>query len=75
MQTEEKNLSEAKKYLKRNYLETTVSMDIVENNVVKGNGQLTVNCTVKLLGLFKSDWMKTFTFKNNKIVSMLARRR
>ena len=74
MLTEEELLLKAKKYLKRNYLETTASMDTIENNVVNGNGQLTVNCTVKLLGLFKSDWTKTFTFKDNKIVSMQARR-
>ena len=74
MLTEEELLLNAKKYLKRNYLETTVSMDTIENNVVNGNGQLTVNCTVKLLGLFKSDWTKTFTFVDNKIVSVQARR-
>jgi len=74
MLTEEELLLKARKYLKRNYLETTASMDTVENNVVNGNGQLTVNCTVKLLGLFKSDWTKRFTFKDNKIVSMQARR-
>lgn len=75
MQTEEDLLLKAKKYLKRNYLETTVSMDTMENNVINGRGQLKVYCTVRLLGLFKSDWIKTFTFKDNKIVSMQARRR
>ena len=74
MLTEEELLLKAKKYLRRNYLETTVSMESIENNVVSGNGRLTVNCTVKLLGLFKSDWTKTFTFVDNKIVSMQARR-
>ena len=38
--TEEELLSKAKKYLKRNYLETTVSMDTIKNNVDNGNGQL-----------------------------------
>lgn len=74
MLTEEELLLKAKKYLKHNYLETTVSMDTIENNVVNENGQLTVNCTVKLLGLFKSDCTKTFTFVDNNIVSMQARR-
>lgn len=72
---EEELLSAAKRHLKRRYLETTISMDIIENKVAKGNGQFKVFCAVKSLGLFRSDWIKTFTFKDGKIVSMQAKRR
>lgn len=75
MITEEELVLSAKRYLKYRYLETTISMDVLENKVVKENGQLTVDCTVKFLGLFKSDWTKTFTFKNGKVVSMQATKR
>lgn len=67
-------MSAAKRYLKRKYLETTVSMDVIENTVVNGDGQLRVRCTVKSLGLLKSDWIKTFDFKRGKIVTMHAKR-
>lgn len=49
--TEEELVEEAKRYLRRRYLETTVSMDVLENKVVNGTGQLRVNCVVKSLGL------------------------
>ena len=74
MRTEEEVLSAAKRYLKRKYLETTVSMDVIENTVVNGDGQLRVRCTVKSLGLLKSDWIKTFECKRGKIVTMHAKR-
>ena len=75
MQTEKELLSAAKRYLKVRYLETTVSMDILENKVIDGTGALKVDCTVKFLGLFSSDWTKTFMFKNEKIVAMDAWKR
>ena len=75
MKAEEELTSAAKRYLKYRCFETTTVMDIVENRVTEGNGTLKVDCTVKFLGLFKSDWTKTFTFRKGKIVSMQATRR
>jgi hypothetical protein len=72
---EDKLLSEAKKYLKRKCFESTVSMEIIENNVVNGEGELIVNCTVRFLGVFKSSWKKVFRFIDDKIVSMQAEKR
>ena len=68
-------ISESKKYLKYRCLETVVTINILENNVVEGEGYLKVDCTVKFLGLFKSSWIKTFRFNKGKIVSMKAKRR
>lgn len=73
--TEDELLSEAKKYLKRKCFETTVSMEIIENSVINGDGELIVNCTVRFLGVFKSSWKKTFVFSDDKIVSMQAEKR
>jgi hypothetical protein len=56
--TEDELLVEAEKYLKRKCFETTVSMEIIENNVINGDGKLIVNCTVRFLGIFKSSWKK-----------------
>jgi hypothetical protein len=71
--TEEELVEAAKRYLKRQYLETTVSMDVLENKVINGVGQLRVNCVVKSLGLLKSQWTKTFHLKDGKIIDMEAR--
>jgi hypothetical protein len=75
MNKDENIILKSKKYLKYRCLETVVSMDILENDVVEGNGRLKVDCTVKFLGLFKSNWIKTFTFNKGKIVSMDAMRK
>jgi hypothetical protein len=71
--TEEDLVEAAKRYLKHRFLETTVSMDVLENKVVNGAGQLRVNCVVKSLGLLKSRWTKTFHFEDGKITDMEAR--
>ena len=72
---EEKQLVDsAKKYLKEHYGEDTVSMTVTKNNVVNGNGDLQVNCTVKYMGS-QSDWSKVFSFHESKISYMSARPR
>ncbi len=62
----------AKKYLKDMYGEETVSMEVTKNSVVDGNGELHVDCTVKVSEM-KSDWSKVFRFREGKIVDMSAR--
>lgn len=62
-------LQKAQAYLKRNYGEDTVRMDILDNNVVDGNGKLRVECTVSVGGRH-SDWQKVFTFSNGEVTDM-----
>jgi len=56
-------------YLKAQYGEDTVRMEIRENAVVNGNGVLKVDCTVSIDG-DHSDWTKWFTFKNGSVTGM-----
>jgi len=64
----------AKRYLKEQYGEDTVSMTVTHNGVESGNGVLSVDCTVSIGGT-TSDWSKKFTFRGGKVTAMSARMR
>lgn len=64
----------AKRYLKEQYGEDTVSMAVTHNGVEGGNGVLSVDCTVSVGGA-TSDWSKKFTFRGGKVATMSARMR
>ena len=67
---EERDLIEkAIAFLKCEYGEDTVRMDIVRNGVEGGRGVLEVGCTVSVGGM-RSDWTKWFTFECGDVVSM-----
>lgn len=59
----------AVRYLKTQYGEDTVRMDIRNNGVEDGSGVLHVDCTVSVGGS-QSDWTKWFTFRQGDVVSM-----
>ncbi len=65
-------VEKAKAYLKSHYGEDTVRMDVLENSVEDGNGELRVECTVSIGGR-TSDWAKTFYFSDGEVVNMRAR--
>ena len=67
--TEEELKETAIRYLKTQYGEDTVSMDIRSNDVEDGNGVLHVDCRVSVGGS-QSDWTKWFTFKNGDVAGM-----
>ena len=67
--TEDDLKQTAIRYLKTQYHEDTVSMDILDNGVNGGNGVLHVDCTVSVDGSH-SDWIKWFTFKGGKVTNM-----
>lgn len=67
--SEEDLKAKAVQYLKRQYSEDTVSMDVVKNDVLDGSGVFQVDCTVSVNGA-ESDWTKWFTFRNGDVVSM-----
>ena len=67
-------LEAAKRYLKEQYGEDTVSMTVTQNGVEGGNGVLAVDCTVSVGGA-TSDWSKKFTFRGGKVSTMSARMR
>jgi len=56
-------------YLKKQYGEDTVRMDIRKNAVVNGSGVLEVDCTVSIGG-DHSDWTKWFSFKDGSVTGM-----
>ena len=64
----------AKRYLKDQYGEDTVSMDVTHNGVEGGNGVLSMDCTVSVRGQ-TSDWSKKFTFRGGKVATMSAHMR
>ncbi|HSB82793.1 MAG TPA: hypothetical protein VLM91_28795 [Candidatus Methylomirabilis sp.] len=64
----------AKRYLKDQYGEDTVTMSVTHNGVENGNGVLSVDCTVSIGGA-TSDWSKKFTFRGGKVTTMSARLR
>jgi len=70
--TQEDLLRKAQAYLKSHYGEDTVRMDVLSDNVTDGSGALTVECTVSVGGSH-SDWRKTFTFRDGKVVNMTWR--
>ena len=57
------------RYLKSQYGEDTVRMDVRDNGVEDGSGVLHVDCTVSVGGSL-SDWTKWFTFRQGDVVSM-----
>lgn len=69
---QEQLLQQAQTYLKSQYGEDTVRMDVLSNEVEDGNGALTVECTVSIGGSH-SNWRKTFTFKNGQVRNMTWR--
>ena len=72
---EQEMIKQATVYLKENYGEDTVSMDITTNSISEdGNGQLAVDCTVSVGGSH-SNWSKKFHFKNGAITRMDWKRR
>ena len=70
--TQDDLLHKAQTYLKRQYGEDTVRMDVLSDQVEDGNGALTVECTVSVGGS-RSNWRKTFTFRDGDVVSMTWR--
>ena len=67
-------VSKAKKYLKEEYGEDTVSMTVTRNTVTKGKGVLFVDCTVSVDGE-ESDWSKEFYFEAGEVTHMTWERR
>ena len=67
--TEEELKTRAIAYLKSHYSEDTVRMDVQNNSVTDGNGELHVDCTVRIGGS-ESDWTKWFTFVNGDVTRM-----
>ena len=59
----------AMEYLRSEYREETVSMDVRNNSVQSGNGELHVDCTVRIGGS-ESDWTKWFTFNDGEVTHM-----
>ena len=57
------------RYLKTQYGEDTVRMDVRNNGVEDGSGVLHVDCTVSVGGS-QSDWTKWFTFRQGEVMSM-----
>ena len=64
----------AKRYLKEQYGEDTISMAVTANSVEQGKGILAVDCTVRFGGT-TSDWSKKFTFADGVVTTMSARLR
>jgi hypothetical protein len=63
-------IAKAKVYLKNQYGEDTVTMDVTGNSVGDtGNGVFSVDCTVSVGGSH-SNWSKKFHFKNGDITRM-----
>ncbi|MCZ6633841.1 MAG: hypothetical protein O7G87_10565 [bacterium] len=66
---EEELKEKAIEYLKRVWREDTVRMDVKNNSVVDGSGELHVDCTVRV-GERHSDWTKWFTFQDGDVSHM-----
>jgi len=67
--TEQQLIEKAIAYLKTEYGEDTERMEIIDNDVIAGNGVLHVDCTVSIGGAL-SDWTKWFTFRSGNVTSM-----
>jgi len=72
--TENELKNAAMSYLKSNFNEDTVSMEVLNNGVERGNGVLHVDCTVSVSGS-RSNWTKWFTFKNGQVFDLRAKMR
>jgi hypothetical protein len=70
--TQDGLLEKAQAYLRSHYGEETVRMDVLSNQVAEGSGAMTVECTVSVGGSC-SNWRKTFTFRDGKVVNMTWR--
>ena len=66
---EEELKQKAVEYLKRVWGEDTVRMDVKNNSVTEGSGELHVDCTVSVGGS-QSDWTKWFTFQDGDVTNM-----
>lgn len=66
---EQEMKEKAIRYLKTQYGEDTVRMDIRNNGVEDGIGVLHVDCTVSVGGSL-SDWTKWFTFRQGEVTGM-----
>jgi hypothetical protein len=67
---EKQMIAKAKQYLKTQYGEDTISMDVTDNSVGEsGSGVFSVDCTVSVGGS-RSNWSKKFHFKNGEITRM-----
>ena len=64
----------AMRYLKQQFNEDTVSMDVIDDSVKDGNGVLHADCTVSVGGS-RSRWTKWFTFADGQVVDLRARMR
>ena len=67
--SEQEIKEKAIRYLKTQYGEDTVRMDIRNNGAEDGSGVLHVDCTVSVGGSL-SDWTKWFTFRQGEVMSM-----
>ena len=56
-------------YLRSEYGEETVSMDVKNNSAQDGDGELHVDCRVRI-GSRESDWIKWFTFSDGQVTRM-----
>ena len=56
-------------YLKIEYGEDTVCMNVIRNDVLEGHGVLHVDCTVSIGGAH-SDWTEWFSFRDGAVTSM-----
>ena len=70
--TQDELVEKAKQYLKVTYGEDTISMDVLDDTVTDGSGQLSVQCTVSWRGQ-RSNWRKVFYFENGVVANMSAR--
>ena len=71
---EEELTRAAEAYLKNNFGEDTISMQVIDNRVRGGTGVLHVDCTVSVGGA-TSDWTKWFTFTDGAVTDLRARQR
>lgn len=69
LSSEREMKEKAIRYLKTQYGEDTVRMDIRNNGVEDGSGVLHVDCTVSVGGS-QSDWTKWFTFRQGEVMNM-----
>ena len=72
--SEEELTRAAEDYLKTNFGEDTISMQVIDNHVRGGTGVLHVNCTVSVGGA-TSNWNKWFTFTAGAVTDLRARQR
>jgi hypothetical protein len=72
MVTQDELLQRAQTYLRVHYGEDTLRMDVLSDDVSDGDGKLVVECTVTTGG-GRSNWRKTFTFRDGEVTNMTWR--